>query len=126
MAASSLRAAIPAADWAGFFFGGLDARCSDGDLPTDIRILALDREGTRVLHRLLRARRFTLSEQCAGEAAPRCGFVVVHFLLLKNLESLPDYGFLFGGRTPLFQRQIREGELSFSNRYLVAPWNPHG
>ena len=40
------------------------------------------------------------------------------FLFLKNLESLPDYGFLFGGRTPLFKREISEGELGLGDGIL--------
>src|ERR1700733_435653 len=99
-------------------FAGLDARCSDGGSPADVWILALGGEGPRVLHRVFRCRCFTLREQRAGEYAPSSGFVVADFLCLKDLESLPDCGFLFGGRTRLLQRQIRKRELSFRNRKL--------
>jgi hypothetical protein len=78
-----------------------------------------------VLHRFFRLRPFTLSEQRAGKYAPSLDLVVAGLLRLKKLDDLPHRRFLFGGRTCLFQRQIRERELSLSDGYLLAYRSAH-
>jgi len=120
MAASSLRVTIIRSGAGSAVSRGVDAGCSDGGSPADFGILAFACEQPRVLHRPRRCRRFSLREQRTGEDTQGIDFVVAGFLFLKELESLSDRGFLLGGRTRLFERQIRKRELSLGGHYLIA------
>jgi hypothetical protein len=74
-----------------------------------------------VLHRVFRCRRFTLGEQCAGEDAPRPGFVVADFLWLKNFESLADRSFLFGRGTRASRLSV-SGDEPFPSPVIFFWW----